>query len=107
MSTPITIYGKTYHVKAAASEELDELARFVDSKMRELASSQSKTATIDLAILTALNIADDLFAAKEESLKSNPKGAPSIRELETRASSLVKKVEDQLQRIHKAKDKKR
>lgn len=107
MSTPITIYGKTYHVKADASPELDELARFVDTKIRELASSQSKTATIDLAILTALNIAQDLFDAKEESHKSNPKGAPSIRELETRAGSLVKKMEDQLQRIHKAKDKKR
>ena len=53
MSTPITIYGKTYHVKANPSPELDELARFVDTKIRALASTQSKTATIDLAILTA------------------------------------------------------
>lgn len=107
VSTPITIFGKTYHVKAEASAELDELARFVDSKIRELAPSQSKTATIDLAVLTALNIAQDLFDVKEGALKSNPKSGPSIRELETQAGSLVKNVEDQLERIHKAKDKKR
>ena len=105
MSTPINIYGKTYHVKADPSPELEELARFVDSKMRELASTQSKTATIDLAILTALNIAQDLLETQEDTSKSQ--GAPSIRELENRAGALVKKVEAQLQRIDKAKDKKR
>jgi len=107
VSTPITIFGKTYHVKADASPELDELVRFVDSKIRELAPSQSKTATIDLAVLTALNIAQDLFDAKEKSFKSNPKGGPSIRDLETQAGYLVKNVENQLQLIRKAKDKKR
>ncbi|MBI5299430.1 MAG: cell division protein ZapA [Deltaproteobacteria bacterium] len=63
----IKIYGKTYVVKRTSKQtDLNELARFVDSKMQELSYGAAKTSTIDLAVLTALNIAQELMELKNE-----------------------------------------
>ena len=54
----IQIYGKTYNLKSSSGEiGTEEVAAYVDSKMRELAAASSKTPTLDLAVLAALNIA--------------------------------------------------
>ena len=59
------IYGKTYSLKSSSSEvDAEEVAGYVDSRMRELATARSKTSTLDLAILVALNIAQELLELK-------------------------------------------
>ena len=64
-SKKIQIYGKTYSLKSSSSEvDAEEVAGYVDSKMRELATALSKTSTLDLAILAALNIAQELLELK-------------------------------------------
>jgi cell division protein ZapA len=64
-SKKIQIYGKTYSLKSSSSEmDAEEVAGYVDSKMRELAAARSKTSTLDLAILAALNIAQELLELK-------------------------------------------
>ena len=64
-SKKIQIYGKTYSLKSSSSEiDAEEVAGYVDSKMRELATARSKTSTLDLAILAALNIAQELLELK-------------------------------------------
>lgn len=60
----IQIYGKTYSLKSSSEVDADEVAGYVDSKMKELANASSKTSTLDLAILAALNIAQELLALK-------------------------------------------
>ena len=59
-STSVEIFGQTYNVRGEGDPNyLTELARFVDSRMREVAA---KVATVDpmkIAILAALNIADE------------------------------------------------
>ena len=61
----IQIYGKTYSLKSSSSEiNAEEVAGYVDSRMRELAAARSKTSTLDLAILAALNIAQELLELK-------------------------------------------
>ena len=63
----IKVYGKTYAVKRASKQiNLEELAGYVDAKMQELSYASAKTSTIDLAILTALNIAQELMELKSE-----------------------------------------
>ena len=64
-SKKIQIYGKTYNLKSSSSE-LDAVASYVDSRMKDLASSLSKTSTLDLAVLTALNIAQELMELKNQ-----------------------------------------
>ena len=56
----ITVYGKTYKIKTdLASVNAQDLADYVNDKMHELSSGKTKPSTIDLAILTALNIAGE------------------------------------------------
>ena len=66
-SKKIQIYGKTYSLKSSSSDmDAEEVAGYVDSKMRELATARSKTSTLDLAILAALNIAQELLELKDQ-----------------------------------------
>lgn len=66
-STEIEIFGNVYHVRGESdSEYLRELAGIVDRQMREIAQ---QTATVDsgrLAILAALNLADQLCRCRRE-----------------------------------------
>ena len=58
--TPVTIYGKTYHLRGDGDPTyLHELAQDVDRRMREVAESTGTADTLSVAILAALNIADE------------------------------------------------
>lgn len=86
-STKITIYGKTYNVKSSAfTVPPEEVAAYVDKKMRELSGSPGKTSATDLAILAALNIAHELLGFQKNNSLSDV-------ELESRLDALIKKVE--------------
>lgn len=59
---PITveIYGQTYNVRGEGDPAyLTDLARFVDRRMREVASQVATVEPMKIAILAALNIADE------------------------------------------------
>ena len=88
--TQVEIFGQTYNVRAEGdSSYIYDLARFVDSRMREVAD---RTATIDptkIAILAALNISDDLFQVQKQR-KDNPSDAVA------RAERLIRKLDDAL-----------
>ena len=58
-STTVEIFGQTYNVRGEGDPDyLTELARFVDSRMREVAAEVATVDTAKIAILAALNIAD-------------------------------------------------
>ena len=92
-SKKIQIYGKTYSLKISSSEvDAGEVAAYVDSRMKELANARSKTSTLDLAILAALNIAQELMELK------NQAGAKEEAEGET-LRQLVEALDRELQGI--------
>ena len=92
-SKKIQIYGKTYSLKSSSSEvDAEEVAAYVDSRMKELANARSKTSTLDLAILAALNIAQELMELK------NQAGAKEEAEEET-LRQLVEALDRELQGI--------
>ena len=63
----IQIYGKTYSLKTSSDQvSTEEVAAYVDAKMRELAEVRSKTSSADLAILAALNIAQELMELQNQ-----------------------------------------
>lgn len=65
--TQIKIYGKLYNIKDTPSAiDLQELAAFLDAKMKELAKAKAGLSTMDLAVLAALNIAQELFELKRD-----------------------------------------
>ena len=61
----IEIYDQAYNVNADQNEEyLQELAAYVDGKMREIATATKMVDSVKVAVLAALNIADEMFALR-------------------------------------------
>lgn len=59
-STGVEIFGQTYNVRGNGDPDyLAELARFVDTRMREVAAQVATVDPMKIAILAALNIADE------------------------------------------------
>lgn len=65
--TEVRIYGATYHVRGSDdSGHFQELADFVDGKMREIAGQVTTADTARVAILAALNLADELSRTRKQ-----------------------------------------
>lgn len=62
----VEIFDQTYNVQADGDEtHLRNVASFVDEKMRAVAESTRQVDSTRVAVLTALNIADELFAIRK------------------------------------------
>jgi cell division protein ZapA len=61
----VEIYGQQYQIKAGADPEyIQNVAKYVDLKMREIASSLPTVDSLKIAVLAALNITDEFFQLK-------------------------------------------
>jgi len=90
--TTVEIFGRRYELRGTeGSEHLEELARYVDRRMRELAEVSPHVDTAKLAVLTALNIADELFREQQ----TEP-GTRNER-LRKRVEGLVKRLDEALE----------
>ena len=66
-SIRIEIYDQEYHVKGSLnSAYLEELARYVDGKMRSIATKSHNVDSLRVAVLAALNIADEYHQMKSK-----------------------------------------
>ena len=64
----VAIYNHSYTIRSEGdSEYLKALAEFVDRKMREISGSTSTVDSVKVAVLAALNIADELHRLKAQS----------------------------------------
>lgn len=62
----IEIYDQTYNVNADQNEEyLKELAAYVDARMRVVAEATRTVDSLKVAVLAALNIADEMFTLRQ------------------------------------------
>ncbi len=83
----IKVFGQTYTVKTDAEEDhIQEVARYVNEKMEEVLKKTRSVSTMNVAILTALNIADDLLKEKERRIAL-------LREIETKSKDLAEKID--------------
>lgn len=63
----LRVFGEDYPVKASADPEyLTSLAEYVDGAMRRVAGGQRGLGTGRIAVLAAMQIADELFRLKQE-----------------------------------------
>jgi cell division protein ZapA len=66
-SVRIEIYDQEYHIKGSLnSAYLEELARYVDGKMRSIATRSHNVDSLRVAVLAALNIADEYHQMKSK-----------------------------------------
>ncbi len=62
----IEIYDQVYNVQADGDEAyVKELASFVDGKMRSVAEATHTVDSLRVAVLAALNIADEFFTLRQ------------------------------------------
>ena len=62
----VTIFGSEYKIRGADPDYIQVVAAYVDGKMRELEQRLPAGSHTKLAILTSLNIADELFRERDE-----------------------------------------
>ena len=70
-SVTVTIFGREYTLKGDADAEyVRQVADFVDQRMGEVAKNSTVASTAKVAILAAVNIADELFREQQKRLEA-------------------------------------
>lgn len=89
-SISVEILGKEYRIRGGADEAyIREVARYVDARLREVSRGTSLQATDRVAILAAMNIADELFQLRRAS-------SEEFSSIERRAQGLIRLLEENL-----------
>ena len=65
-SIRVDIYDQTYNLRGTDAEYINKLAEFVDTKMRMVAQQTKTVDSLRLAVLAALNIADEYHILKRK-----------------------------------------
>ena len=94
-SVRVEIFDQAYNLRGSDPEYILKLAEYVDSKMRAVASATNTIDTVRLAVLAALNIADEFHLLK----KNQGTGATDYL---SRAHQLVHALDEVLQDDRKA-----
>ena len=82
----IKVFGQVYTVKTDADEDhLQRVAQYVNEKIDEVVKNTKSVSSLNVAILTALNIADDL-------IKERIKRLALLQEVEQKSKDLVEKI---------------
>jgi len=72
----VAIYNQTYSLRGELDEAyMQQLAAYVDEKMRALAAHTETADPLRLAILAALNLADDYFRLQQQTQQRRPEAA--------------------------------
>jgi cell division protein ZapA len=91
----VEIYDQIYQLRGTDAGYIERLAGVVDGKMRAVSSHGATVDSLRVAVLAALNIADELLTLKGryESLISSQQAQSSMR---TRAGSLAGMLDEVL-----------
>jgi cell division protein ZapA len=85
----VNIYGEEYTVRSDGDiEYMKKIAQYVDSQMRAIADKMPNKSPSRVAILAALNIADELFKQKE--------GQHDFTEFEKRAGDIISLLDEKI-----------
>jgi cell division protein ZapA len=96
-SVAVDIYDQVYHLRGTDPEYIEQLASVVDAKMRAVSALGNTVDSLRVAVLAALNIADELanLRARYESLS----GSLSLSQvtMRSRAGSLAGLLDEVLE----------
>ena len=77
----VEIYDQTYHLSGQDAEHIRELAARVDAKMRAVAAQGRTVDSLRVAVLAALNLADELSQAAGADARQGHARVASLRGL--------------------------
>ena len=90
----ISILDKEYKVACPPGEQsaLLESAKYLDSKMREVRDSGSIIGAERIAVITALNLANDLLKAAQVDSELGQELPPRLKDLEAKISRALERA---------------
>lgn len=89
-SIKVNIYGQEYPIRSEAEVSyVQKVAEYVDRKMKEIGEKIPARTHGQLAVLAALNIADELFKEREDKEKK-------LSEVEEKTQSLIEWLDAKL-----------
>ncbi|MBU1185498.1 MAG: cell division protein ZapA [Acidobacteria bacterium] len=98
----IEVYGQKYKIRVKGEDDekyISHLTSYLDQKMREIAVKSKSADTVKIAVLAALNIADEYFVSQnrldqlDEVLANMEKGIENLEDHLFKNGSIHKKVE--------------
>jgi cell division protein ZapA len=92
-SVTVTIYGREYTLRGDAEPVyVEKVAQLVDKKMREIAEQSELTSSSKVAILVAVNLADEL-------LRERQKHHQALALLEERTGQITAYLDKEMERL--------
>ena len=90
----ISILDKDYKVACPVGEQaaLIESAKYLDSKMREVRDSGSIIGSERIAVITALNMANELLNASSEKIDIESEITPRLKNLESKITRVLQQA---------------
>jgi cell division protein ZapA len=89
-SVRVEIFDQVYHLRGSDADYITRLAEYVDAKMRAVSEQTATVDSVRLAVLAALNIADEYHLLKRRLETPSP-------EVRQRASKLASALDEVLQ----------
>ena len=88
--TTVQIFGREYKIRGYADKSyVEKVAGYVDGKIKELAGDSSVLSQEQLAVLAALNIADELFQQTKNS-------SETFLSIEQRTDDMISRLDQSL-----------
>jgi cell division protein ZapA len=88
----VDIYDQTYRLRGQDPEYIHQLAGVVDTKMRAVAAQGKSVDSLRVAVLAALNIADEFMALEQRYNALNGAEKESVRSRASRLNGLLDAV---------------
>jgi cell division protein ZapA len=94
----VEIFGQSYSVRAGADPGyVEKLALYVDAQMQEVGRTSGAVDSLRVAVLAALNIADELFQARGQSGDAEKRAqAKAAEEVRARVLALARELDSVL-----------
>jgi cell division protein ZapA len=94
----VEIFGQTYAVRGGEDPgHVEKIAAFVDARMQDVSRSSGAVDSVRVAVLAALNIADELFQARGQTREVEKKALHrAAAEVGARVEALARELDEVL-----------
>lgn len=96
-SIAVDIYDQIYHLRGTDTAYIERLAAIVDAKMRAVSAHGGTVDSLRVAVLAALNIADELCTARQRHDNLAGSVHNTQQSLRTRAGSIAHMLDEVLE----------
>src|SRR5277367_3381839 len=96
-SIAVDIYDQVYHLRGTDTAYIERLAAIVDTKMRAVSAHGNTVDSLRVAVLAALNIADELCTARQRHDSLAGSLQTSQHSARTRATTLAHMLDEVLE----------